>query len=1236
MSTMLRRRLFPILILLMFSAAACGDDSNPGNNDPNDVADAGTDTEGGEDIFDDTDSTDPDAGDLDGEDPDGDDPDADDPDTTDPTDETIVTCDNPTTAPPQGRSCRTTQGSSNLVLMQGTVLAGDTVYENGQILIDRSDANATLACVGCDCGDDAAAASATVIECADSVISPGLVNAHEHLGWGARSPKSHGDERYDHRHDWRRGLRGHSEISSGGGDYSKDAVLYGELRHLLSGVTSMAGSGGAAGLVRNLDDDNYTEGINVTVKYDTFPLGDSNGDLRADGCSYGGIADASVLNNDIYLPHISEGIDPEAENEFKCLSSSESGGQDLVELNTSMIHGVGLSAADIAEASAGGTKLVWSPRTNIDLYGNTADVITYDRLGVTIALGTDWVLSGSMNMSRELQCVDYLNQNQYDNYFSDYQIWRMATENGATALGVGDKLGKIAEGYVADIAIYNASDSDNYRAVIDAQPDDVLLVMRGGTALIGESNLMQALVPADEIDDCSGVTMCDSARLTCFKSDTFHNDTSYSWADITSTSPYGPFFCGTPDDEPSCVPMRPDEYSGMSTEDDSDGDGIVDADDSCPSVFNPPRPLDGDVQADYDSDGIGDVCDECPLNEGETCEAFDPNDRDNDGIENDADVCPDIANPDQTDSDSDGIGDECDPCPDFANPGFSACPATTYDIWDGTQAQGANVLLEDVIVTASDDTQAIMIQHISGDAFDANGAPHSGIYVYMPDANTIPARGDIIDIEAVVGSFGDSLQLVDPSSITVTSSGNTLPAAVAVDSADIAAGGSEAETYLGVLVQVENVTVTAGVNEHGEFELTGGLLVDDVFYAPSPAPEVGDAYSAVVGPLQSSFGTNKILIRDDNDLIQGPPELLEMTPSQAFMDAEGNIPLDLTVRLTHAGTTDTTVSLAYSNGNVTGPSDVTIPAGQTSADVPLTPMGDAGDTTDVTATLGSVSVTTGVTLYDDQTQRIVTSLTPTDVTLGFDDQTTLTVSINAPAGTGGEVVNLVTNGDVSAPATVTVPAGDFDVDFQITAGTTEETASVTALIGATSDSVTTSVTITAAPQTPCLIIGEYVEGGSFNKGIELYNCGSTPLELADFGVCQINNADTECGQFQTMLSDQTLAPNAVFTMCHSDAGFAGDCDMLDSNTINHNGNDRYVVFKDDDGSSSFESANDTVTDAFGETATEPDSGVWKDQTYRRCNFEPFYGDVPFDLGTFYTSHPKDDVDDFGTAPTEGC
>lgn len=71
---------------------------------------------------------------------------------------------------------------------------------------------------------------------------------------------------------------------------------------------------------------------------------------------------------------------------------------------------------------------------------------------------------------------------------------------------------------------------------------------------------------------------------------------------------------------------------------DADGDGVPDDFDNCPTVANP-------GQTDVDSDDIGDACDP---------------DNDNDGVDDAADNCPSLPNSNQADVDHDGIGDVCD------------------------------------------------------------------------------------------------------------------------------------------------------------------------------------------------------------------------------------------------------------------------------------------------------------------------------------------------------------------------------------------------------------------------------------------------------------------------------------------------------------------------------------------------------------------------------------------------
>lgn len=515
-------------------------------------------------------------------------------------------------------TCSVVPGSGDYLLIAGQVLTPDTLFQGGGVLIEP---DGTIGAVGCEAVGAAAALGATAVICPAGVVSPGLINAHDHVTYNANFPANWGNERYDRRNQWRKGSPDHPPITpTPPGTRDPDLIAWSELRHVLGGTTSIAGSGGRVGLVRNLDRANLLEGLRSDYAfYSTFPLGDaSDVTPHIDDCAYPKIDDpAVVLAHQCYLPHLAEGIDAAANNEIRCLDAA-----GLITAKGAYIHSVAARGGDGELLHQRGAAVVWSPRSNISLYGNTAQVTMYSNLGMNVALATDWTPSGSLNLLRELKCADAYNANNLRGYYADYDLWRMVTANPADALHLEGQIGRLAPGLLADIAIFDGRAASNpYRAILDANVDDVALVLRGGAPLYGDSAIL-AGVP----HWMNGCEAFPGGVLGTDKSLCLQRELGQDFAALQASNgaSYPLFFADTPADEPTCVPFRPaipgkeSGYTGIGSADDLDGDGIANTTDNCPTLFNPIRPVDSGAQADCNGDGIGDPCDPTPCRQGAT------------------------------------------------------------------------------------------------------------------------------------------------------------------------------------------------------------------------------------------------------------------------------------------------------------------------------------------------------------------------------------------------------------------------------------------------------------------------------------------------------------------------------------------------------------------------------------------------------------------------------------------
>ena len=534
------------------------------------------------------------------------------------------TCADPAASPPQSGVCAVTAGDNGR-LLRGTVLLEDGVVTNGSVMVDAS---GTIVCAGCGCQSATGADTATRIDCAQGVISPGLIDAYNHVTFSQNVPAVDSGERYEHRNDWRTGKNSHTTITVSSSATTAQ-LRWGELRAVIAGTTSMNGFGSTPSLVRNLDSSTNREGLTSAIVHDdTFPLNDSDGREISSGCDGYAPPLPTLPVTGAYEFVVAEGINAAARNEFLCLAGLQAGAVDVLS-HSVLAAALALRATDAQAIADHDASVVWQPRNDLRLYGMTAPATLLDSVGVPIALGTNWTLTGSYQIQRELACADSYNTTYLDHHFSDAALWRMVTVNSAAATGFATEIGRLEPGHKADIAVFDARSNTAYRAIIAAQAADVVLVLKGGVPMFGEADVVAALGGGDGI--CDSLVVCANARRLCVQRET--GVTLESLA-MSNASNYPLFQCDPPVDEPTCQPQRsaaaphavPPFFTGIAVAGDADGDGVADGNDVCPKVFDPPRPMDGLIQADGDSDGVGDACDVCPLDNTNTCDRLFAND----------------------------------------------------------------------------------------------------------------------------------------------------------------------------------------------------------------------------------------------------------------------------------------------------------------------------------------------------------------------------------------------------------------------------------------------------------------------------------------------------------------------------------------------------------------------------------------------------------------------------------
>jgi 5-methylthioadenosine/S-adenosylhomocysteine deaminase len=149
-----------------------------------------------------------------------------------------------------------------------------------------------------------------------------------------------------------------------------------------------------------------------------------------------------------------------------------------------------LQEADIRAMASKKSKVVWSPFSNLLLYGKTLELKPLIDSGILFSLGCDWSPSGGKNLLVELKVARFVADKQNAGIDSR-KLVEMITANPAEILGWDKHLGKLAKGMIADIVAIAGQDGDPYDHLVNATDEQVALVVIDGVPRYGDQALME-------------------------------------------------------------------------------------------------------------------------------------------------------------------------------------------------------------------------------------------------------------------------------------------------------------------------------------------------------------------------------------------------------------------------------------------------------------------------------------------------------------------------------------------------------------------------------------------------------------------------------------------------------------------------------------------------------------------------------------------------------------------------
>jgi 5-methylthioadenosine/S-adenosylhomocysteine deaminase len=133
-----------------------------------------------------------------------------------------------------------------------------------------------------------------------------------------------------------------------------------------------------------------------------------------------------------------------------------------------LAHGTFISDKEIDMIKDTDVSICTNPVSNLNLGCGIADISKYVRNGINVCLGTDGVGTGNnMNLFYHMSLLDNLQKAKYEDstIMNSYEVLKIATINGAKALGLDNDIGSIEVGKKADLIIVDLNDIEMWPCV---------------------------------------------------------------------------------------------------------------------------------------------------------------------------------------------------------------------------------------------------------------------------------------------------------------------------------------------------------------------------------------------------------------------------------------------------------------------------------------------------------------------------------------------------------------------------------------------------------------------------------------------------------------------------------------------------------------------------------------------------------------------------------------------------